>query len=97
MQFDGFGWDEGNELKCRKHGVSREELESLFERPVRVGPDVLHSAAERRFRALGRTATGRAVFLVFTWRVRDGIRLLRPISARYMHAKEVAKLAREIP
>ena len=97
MLFDGFDWDKGNRLKCRKHGVSLEEIETLFERPALVGPDGAHSAVERRYRVLGRTAAGRFMFLIFTWRERDGLRLIRPISARYMHAKEVAQYGQKIP
>lgn len=26
----GFDWDRGNRAKCRKHGVSAEEIEALF-------------------------------------------------------------------
>jgi hypothetical protein len=26
----GFDWDDGNRSKCHKHGVSAEEVESLF-------------------------------------------------------------------
>lgn len=96
MLFDGFDWDEGNRLKCREHGVSPEEIETLFERPALVGP-AAHSAVELRYRALGRTPAGRFMFLVFTWRERDGLRFIRPISARYMHAKEVAKYGQKIP
>jgi uncharacterized DUF497 family protein len=50
-------------------------------------PDPKHSAAEQRFIAVGRTDAGRAVFVAFCWR---GARL-RPISARPMHAREVAR------
>ena len=52
-------------------------------------PDAAHSGAETRFLAIGRASSGRHVFLAFTWRERDGAQLIRPISARYMHAKEV--------
>jgi hypothetical protein len=37
------------------------------------------------------------VFLVFTVRLKGGRRLIRPISARYMHAKEVASYEKENP
>jgi uncharacterized DUF497 family protein len=30
MEFDGFDWDHGNRDKCRKHGVSIGEIESLL-------------------------------------------------------------------
>jgi uncharacterized protein len=51
MEFDGFDWDHGNRDKCRKHGVSIAEIESLFDGTVFVGPDAAHSASEQRFRA----------------------------------------------
>lgn len=97
MNFDGFDWDLGNVAKCEKHGVSREEIESLFEHELRVAPDIAHSTRERRFRAVGRTRAGRAVFLVFTLRKRAEGLLIRPISARYMHRKEVEAHEKEIP
>lgn len=87
--FAGFEWDAGNREKCRKHGLTIEEIESVFDGEPSVGPDLVHSVAERRFRAVGRGESGRYVFVVFTIRSRDGERLIRPVSARYMHAKEV--------
>ena len=93
----GFDWDDGNRAKCREHGVSPGEIEALFERPVLIVPDETHSTNEERLRAIGKTARGRSVFLVFTIRERDGERLIRPISARYMHRKEVASYEKENP
>jgi uncharacterized protein len=55
MEFDGFDWDRGNREKCQKHGVSIRQIEELFRGFVLVGPDVRHSAAEERFRAIGGT------------------------------------------
>ncbi|EJW09659.1 Uncharacterized protein DUF497 [Rhodovulum sp. PH10] len=89
MEFSGFDWDVGNRTKCERHGVTIAEIEDLFRRPVRVAPDPAHSTHEERFKAIGRTEAGRFVFLVFTLRRRGRHTLLRPISARYMHAKEV--------
>lgn len=85
----GFDWDEGNRGKCQKHGVTIEEIESVFAGEPAIGPDAAHSTAETRFLAIGCASSGRHVFLAFTWRGRDGVQLIRPISARYMHAKEV--------
>lgn len=93
----GFRWDEGNRAKCLAHGVSREEIERLFERPVAILPDTAHSVAERRFKAMGTSGTGRHVFIVFTIRLRQGKRYIRPISARYMHAKELRHYEEENP
>ena len=97
MEFDGFDWDSGNRGKCQKHGVSIAEIESLFRGMPLVGPDAGHSTVEKRFRAIGVTAQSRSVFVVFTWRQRRQERLIRPISARYMHKKEVEAHEKEIP
>ena len=40
-------------------------------------------------RAIGKSAAGRYVFVVFMLREIDGQTKLRPISARYMHQKEI--------
>lgn len=61
----------------------------LFDRPVIILPDHAHSKAEEPLRAVGRTAAGRHVFLVFTVRERGGEEYIGPISARYMHQKEI--------
>ncbi len=45
--------------------------------------------------AIGRTGRGRAIFVVFTFRVRAGKRLIRPLSARYMHSKEIESYENE--
>ena len=84
----GFAWDRGNRDKCQKHGVSLTVIENLFHGPLAVFPDFLHSAAEERFKAIGRTDDGRGVLIVFTLRRRGEDTFIRPISARYMHRKE---------
>jgi len=86
MEITGFDWDDGNWPKCGKHGVSREEIERLFfEGLAYLAPDLKHpSSLESRHIAVGRV-DGRAMFVAFVLRGR----LIRPISARYMHAKEV--------
>jgi uncharacterized protein len=60
-------------------------------------PDEAHSGAEVRSKAIGKTAAGRHVFLVFTIRERHGNRFIRPISTRYMHRKEVWHYEKENP
>ncbi len=88
-RFSGFDWDKGNWPKCGKHGVSREEIEELFSLEPAIHPDTAHSERETRFLAIGKTAAGRWVFAAFTIRQSGRKRKLRPISARYMHAKEI--------
>jgi uncharacterized DUF497 family protein len=92
-----FDWDIGNRAKCQKHGVSIADIEGLFDRRILIIPDVSHSRGEERLRGIGRTAEGRSVFLVFTIRTRGGRRLIRPISARFMHGKEIRTYEKENP
>jgi len=89
--FAGLDWDDGNLAKCQKHGVSIAEIEELFRGSPYFVPDERHSDVEPRMLAIGRTAVGRALFVVVTVRERDGLRLARPVSARFMHRKEVER------
>jgi uncharacterized DUF497 family protein len=84
---EGFQWDAGNREKCQKHGVSIREIEYALRGEISVYPDVQHSDVEQRVIAVGRTETGRHLFIAFTLRGR----LIRPSSARYMHRKEVIR------
>ena len=95
MQFHGFDWDDGNVAKCQKHGLSVEEIESILLRGPRVAPDELHSGTEQRWIAVGEHSSGRPVFIAFTLRTRDEALLARPISARFMHAKEAVRYGRK--
>ena len=85
----GFEWDQGGRDKCQKHGVSVAALESAFHRTMTVFPDPAHSQDEERFIAIGKTDEGRSIFVAFTLRTHRGETFIRPISARYMHRKEV--------
>lgn len=89
-----FEWDEGNSAKCQKHGVSLQEKE-LFEQPITVFADATHSDSEERLKGIGKTKRGRYVFLIFTLRDRDTKKYIRPISARYMHKKEIESYEKE--
>jgi uncharacterized protein len=95
--FPGFEWDEGNSKKCQEHGVSIGEIEYvLAHAETLIRPDPKHARGEARLLAIGRTEDGRYTFVVFTpRRRRPGIRL-RPISARYMHKREIIKYEQEI-
>ena len=86
----GFQWDQGNSRKSTdKHGVSQVEAEQVFQdQQFLVDDDVEHSQSERRFHALGVTASGRRLHVTFTLRA-EGT-LIRVISARDMHRKERA-------
>ena len=93
---DGFDWDDGNRGKCRKHGLSREEVEHVLLGPLAVTEDPAHSDHEARRIAVGLTPSGRYAFVVFTNRMRDGRSLCRPISARFMREKELRRYEQAI-
>ncbi len=97
LHASGFDWDKGNRTKCEKHGLSVSAIENLFTRPLAVLPDAAHSQGERRLRAIGRAEKGRGVFIVFTFRRKGDEALIRPISARYMHEKEIEAYEKENP
>ena len=92
----GFDWNDGNRAKCQKHGVPIADIESAFARPISVFPDPAHSRAEERFKAIGTTGHGRHVLIAFTLRHKGEALLIRPISARYMHRKEIDHYEKEI-
>ncbi|MGA3085664.1 MAG: BrnT family toxin [Thermodesulfobacteriota bacterium] len=86
FQCTGFEWDDHNTEKLRaRHGVAPTECEQIFfNRPFVVGDDSKHSEKENRFFVLGKTDTGRLLFLVFTVRSNR----IRVISARDTNRKE---------
>jgi hypothetical protein len=92
----GFDWNHGNLKKCLKHGVEIAEIESAFRQTMAVFPDPTHSQGEDRFIGIGKTHQGRSVFIAFTLRTHSDEVLIRPISARYMHQKEVEHYEKEI-
>ncbi len=87
MTIAGFNWDDGNWPKCGKHGLSREEIEQVFMGTPAVMLDP--NPNEPRLRAIGKTNAGRYAFIVFMLREMDKKKMIRPISARYMHQKEI--------
>lgn len=97
IAFSGFAWDAANRSKCQEHGVSRAEVEYVLAHAATlIVPDLKKSHAEPRFLAIGRTAADRYAFVVFTPRQTGAGILMRPISARYMHRKEIKKYEQEI-
>lgn len=82
----GFEWDAGNAGKNRElHQVSDSECEQVFfQRPILIAPDTMHSRDEPRYAALGQTANGRRLTIVFTIRGEA----IRVISARTMSRRE---------
>jgi len=93
---EGFDWDSGNTGKCEKHGLTVAVIEEVFSRGLHILNDRQHSEHEDRFLAVGRTSDGRGIFIGFTFRPgRTGV-LIRPITARFMHKREVEKYEKAI-
>ncbi|MGH9799513.1 MAG: BrnT family toxin [Blastocatellia bacterium] len=60
----------------QKHGVSFEEASTVFDDPlVDIQPDFAHSIKEARFTAVGRSAQGRFLVVVFTEKT-DAMRII---------------------
>lgn len=87
----GFDWDAGNAPKvASRHQVSPGECEQVFfHEPLLLAHDARHSTAEERWAALGQTADGRLLSIIFT--IRDD--RIRPLSARDMNRKERTRYA----
>jgi uncharacterized protein len=84
----GFDWDEGNvDKNWDLHRVAFWEAEEVFfNEPLVIRADPARSGGENRFVALGRTDSGRRLFLSFTLRTT----LFRIISARGMTRREAS-------
>jgi uncharacterized DUF497 family protein len=93
----GFDWDTGNWPKCAKHGLSQDEIETVFLGDPAIYAHPAHSIAEQRLRAIGQNEAGRWVYVSFTLRHKDDGVYIRPVSARYMHQKEVSRYEQEAP
>jgi uncharacterized DUF497 family protein len=85
-----FEWDPAkNRENHRKHGVSFETASQVFEDEWILSiKDASHENMEERFNALGEIAPGVVLFVVFTWREKDGQERIRLISARKASAHE---------
>jgi uncharacterized DUF497 family protein len=85
-RIEGFDWDKGKiEKNWERHKVSFIECEEVFfNEPLILQENEVHSSAENRYYALGRTNDERLLFIVFTIR-RNKIRV---ISARDMSKRE---------
>ena|SRR3989338_8825460 len=93
-----FEWDKGNSTKSfKKHGVTQEEVESVFslKLAVPVGKQVAPVVNEKRYGILGPSVNGQILSIAFS--LRDG--RVRPISGRPASRKErktYADLRKEI-
>lgn len=84
-QIEGFDWDRANVQKnWQRHRVAFYECEEAFFHEPAISLNLTHSAAERRYYALGRTVRGRLLSISFTMRGNK----IRVVSARDMSRKE---------
>lgn len=90
-----FEWDARKAaLNAMKHGVTFGEAATAFDDPQGLdGPDLAHSESERRFRRLGRTASGRLLIVGYTRRRLGDVENIRIITARPPSRKERAVYA----
>jgi uncharacterized DUF497 family protein len=81
-----FEWDdEKAQRNLRKHGVSFEEAQTVFDDPLaRVDPDSAHSISESRAIIIGYSDRGRLLLVSFVER-NDAIRI---INSRAADARE---------
>ena len=56
---ESFDWDDGNDLELASHGISQEEVESVFEEGPVWAPNKKDRAGD--WLMIGRTAGGRAL------------------------------------
>jgi len=79
-----FDWDPAKDREnLRKHGVGFQTASLVFEDPwILSRKDLSHEDAEDRYNALGEIGAGAVLFVVYTWRERDGEETIRLISAR---------------
>ncbi len=89
-----FDWDSGNSSKSSiKHGVSLEEVESIFELKLAapIGRQVSPKVEDERLCIVGPSSTGKMISVVFILRAGR----IRPISSRPASRKE-RKLYEEV-
>jgi uncharacterized DUF497 family protein len=88
MRIKTFHWDQYNELKCQKHGLSVQQIEDFFLTGPSFAEDSRHSVDEDRYIAFGQYM-GRYIVCAFTFRVVDFEIKIRVISARFARRKEI--------
>ena len=92
MEFD---WDDGNRDKNLQHGVHDSEIEEAFLDSRCFVAAKLTVGREERHILFGRaTSSGKYLRVVFTVRMGEGRRLVRPISAVEMSERNKRRYRR---
>ena len=73
----------------------KDDVEAVFAGSPLILPARVSAGIELRQYVVGRNSEDRFVFVVFTVRDKDGAAYIRPISARFMHEKEVRNYERQ--
>lgn len=86
-----FLWDRAKaNVNLRKHGVSFELAQTVFEDPLHLSVLDKKSADEERWITMGQTAHGKTLVVVHTYHAsKDGQETIRLISARMATRKEI--------
>ncbi len=80
MRVLGFDWDDGNVEHVGAHGVDPDEAEEVF-----LHAPLIRRARSGRYVALGKSATGRRLAVIFE---RRGAGIVRVVTARPMTRPE---------
>ena len=80
-----FDWDEGNEQKNEKHGISSSQIETIFDSPVYLAGKIMQGREEPRWLLLGET-----IFKNWTLIITTRGQKLRVVSCRRQRKKEAA-------
>ena len=86
-----FTWDPVKaELNLRKHGISFEMAQTVFDDPLHLSILDAKRHTEERWVTMGRSADTKTLVVVHTYRVSQGdLEMVRIISARKATRKEV--------
>jgi uncharacterized DUF497 family protein len=90
MKISGIDWDIFNLVKCLKHGLSIELIESFLLSAPHLIQDRRGNYHETRFVAVGRHK-GKNLMVVFAIRLVGDKLMLRPISARRTGKSEILR------
>ena len=90
-KIEGFAWDAANVGHILRHAVTPFEVEEAVGRPHATIPATAVKG-EKRWKLLGKTASGRYLVVVFTIRQK----LFRAVTAYEMNAAERKKYAPQI-
>jgi len=90
LRVNGFEWDDGNRDKCQNMASRSRKSKTCLCAALVLRPIPNIPAEEERLIAVGKTTAGRSLFAAFTIRTKGGRILIRVVTARYMHEKEIA-------